>query len=181
MREVGLVHEVVRIELRCAGEHVALEPEARIDLTPEVLARQQVVFRMFFAYARVVPLPVDRLDQRWHPTCTALHRHEIELRKPMAHTAADDFADAERVADESERRYAREPRLQSHLALVERLAVAHTERCLSADVEADRKTDLLCHRPDRIPMRIRERRLFEILRLTRKQNRSVTERFAAFD
>src|SRR4030095_14488533 len=136
---------------------------------------------MLFAYARVVPLPVERFDERRNPTCTALDRHEVESREAMTHAATDDLADAERVADERERGDAREARLQSHRALRERLAVAHAERRLAADVEADRHFERLRGRPDWIPMLVGERRLFEILRLAREQNGTMACRPAALD
>ena len=45
--EIRLEHHVVGISEQSRGNGVALVPEAAVNLAPEVLGRQQVVFRMF--------------------------------------------------------------------------------------------------------------------------------------
>src|SRR5436305_8212277 len=60
MREVRLVEDVVGTHLLDGRQRrVALEPEASVDLPPEVLTGQQVVLRMLETDAAVLPLPVE--------------------------------------------------------------------------------------------------------------------------
>ena len=175
VRVVALEQDVVGVLRDGVERDLLLEPEAAVDLAPEVLARQQVVLGVLVAHAAVAPLPVEGLERGRDPADARLDRHQLQVGEAVAHAAEDQVGDAAHVVDEDHRRDLGEVRHPAHAGVVAELR-AHRA---AADVEADRDAGLLRRRPHRVPVRVRERRLAVVLRLVAEVHRPVAELDAA--
>src|SRR5678815_1119568 len=91
MGEVCLVEHVVGAEdvERHASARL-FEPERRVDLTVEVLARpSERELWVFLRGTEVGPLPVERFEEVGNPPDSAFDRHEVEFRKSLTYSRRD--------------------------------------------------------------------------------------------
>src|SRR5215472_13580809 len=172
MRKIGFEHDIVRADLvdKTPGRDL-FEPVTRVDVTGEILGRQQIELGTLFAHAIAEELVIHGLKHKRYPSDTTLDRHEFDGWITVQHTGHDQIAHLPAVLQKDVDRERGERRREpvTRHAILEQ-SFRHVTR---SDVKTDRQIELTGDLPERIPARVAQQRLTEILRLAGKEDSAM--------
>src|SRR5262249_47326472 len=94
MRKISFEHHIIRANLvdKTPGRDL-FEPVTSVDVTSEILGRQQIELGTLFTHAVAEELVIHGLEHERYPSDTALDRDKLDGRIAVKHTRHDQIAD----------------------------------------------------------------------------------------